>query len=110
MKRRNEISSRVTEYVIKLGLTAALVAAVLAPTTIRVQGAENPASPTALRIPTSEALPLPPLPHLETMHWLTFKPRPQTLKIDTLLGPKFELLGPAVADENLSSGAPERAG
>jgi hypothetical protein len=40
------------------------------------------------------ALSLPPVPHLETMPWLTSGSFLRGPKIDTLLGPKIETLGP----------------
>jgi hypothetical protein len=40
------------------------------------------------------ALSLPPVPHLETMPWLTSGSLLRGPKIDTLLGPKIESLGP----------------
>jgi hypothetical protein len=40
------------------------------------------------------ALPLPPVPHLETMPWLTSGSLVRGPKIDMLLGPKIETLGP----------------
>jgi hypothetical protein len=40
------------------------------------------------------ALPLPPVPHLETMPWLTSGSFLRGPKIDMLLGPNIETLGP----------------
>jgi hypothetical protein len=40
------------------------------------------------------ALSLPPVPHLETMPWLTSDSFLRGPKIDLLLGPKIETLGP----------------
>ena len=40
------------------------------------------------------ALPLPPVPHLETMPWLTSGSLLRGPKIDTLLGPRIDTLGP----------------
>jgi hypothetical protein len=40
------------------------------------------------------ALSLPPVPHLETMPWLTSGSLLRGPKIDTLLGPRIDTLGP----------------
>jgi hypothetical protein len=36
---------------------------------------------------TVNILPLPPVPYLESMRWLNWKPSPPVFKIDTLLAP-----------------------
>jgi hypothetical protein len=41
-----------------------------------------------------EALPLPPVPHLETMPWLSAGSLLTGPKVEVLLGPKIETLGP----------------
>ena len=96
MKRIHD-TSRLTEFFIKAGLIAAIAAALLAPMTINAHGSDAAHGHPALKRTAWDALPLPPIPHLETMPWLN-RERPQkTLKIDTLLAPTFELTGPAVA-------------
>lgn len=46
------------------------------------------------QVETWAALPLPLVPHLETMPWLTSGSFLRGPKIDMLLGPKIETLGP----------------
>lgn len=46
------------------------------------------------QVETWAALPLPPVPHLETMPWLTSGSFLRGPKIDMLLGPNIETLGP----------------
>jgi hypothetical protein len=43
-----------------------------------------------------DGLPLPPVPRLDTMQWLTAGPAIKGLKTDVLFGPKRETLGPAL--------------
>jgi hypothetical protein len=100
MKKRMPDNSRVTEVFIKAGLIAALAAAVLMPTTVKIHGNEAGVE-QAWPVPTRgswNALPLPPIPYLETMPWLLQERAPKGLKIDTLLAPKFEM-APAFAGE-----------
>jgi hypothetical protein len=99
MKRMHD-NSRVTEFFIKAGFIVALVAIALMPTTVKVHG--NGALieqdwPMPKR-GSWNALPLPPIPYLETMPWLVQDRAPKGLKIDPLLAPKFEM-APAVAGE-----------
>lgn len=42
---------------------------------------------------TANILPLPPVPYLESMRWLNWKPNPPAFKIDTLLAPAGFLPG-----------------
>ena len=95
----------------KVGLIAALAAVLLMPTTVKV--ASDELAPRVehtwpmLKRASWNSLPLPPIPHLATMPWLEREPSAKRMKIDTLLAPKFEFLGPAVAnttvDDSLSS-------
>jgi hypothetical protein len=85
---------------VKVGLIAALAAVLLMPTTIKVAGDElvpgvEHTTPVQKR-GSWNALPLPPVPYLETMPWLVQERAPESLKIDTLFAPKFEM-APAVA-------------
>jgi hypothetical protein len=106
MKRINQ-SSRLIEAFVKAGLVAAIAAALLVPTTIKVHGAESTARVEhawpMLKRASWEALPLPPIPYLETMPWLVREPAPKGFKIDRLLGPKFEMMRQEVAGGNESS-------
>lgn len=59
--------------------------------------------------PSWDALPLPPVPHLDTMPWLSSGSALKGPKIDILFGPKLESLGPfltqpAIPDARFSSG------
>jgi hypothetical protein len=106
MKKRMPDNSHVTEFFIKAGLIAALAAAVLMPTTVNIQGSDARVEQDR-PMPTRgswSALPLPPIPYLETMPWLVQERAPRGLKIDTLLAPKFEM-APALAGE-ADDGAP----
>jgi hypothetical protein len=100
MKRTYD-SSRYIAFFVKAGLVAALAAVLLAPTSIKVSGSE--AQPRVdhawpmLKRGSFDALPLPPIPYLETMPWLVRERTPTGFKIDTLLGPKFELMQAEVA-------------
>ena len=47
------------------------------------------------------ALPLPPIPYLDTMPWLERERAAKRMKIDTLLAPKFEFLSPAIANTTI---------
>ena len=92
MKRTYD-SSRYIAFFVKAGLIAAIAAVLLAPTTSRASGSE--ASPriahTWPMLKRTSFDPLPPIPHLETMPWLVRQRTPTGFKIDTLLGPTFEL-------------------
>ena len=100
MKRMNQ-SSRLIESFVKAGLVAAIAAALLVPTTIKVHGSESAARVEhawpMLKRASWDALPLPPIPYLETMPWLVREPAPKGIKIDRLLGPKFEMMRQDVA-------------
>jgi hypothetical protein len=106
MRRRKPDSSHVTELFITAGLIAALAAAVLMPTTLKIHANEARAEQDRpmLTRGSRNALPLPPIPYLETMPWLVQERTPKGLKIDTLLAPKFEM-DPALAGE-ADDGAP----
>jgi hypothetical protein len=99
-------SSRLIEAFVKAGLVAAIAAALLVPTTIKVHGSESAARVEhawpMLKRASWDALPLPPIPHLETMPWLVREPAPKGFKIDRLLGPKFEMMRQDVAGGNES--------
>jgi hypothetical protein len=100
MKRMNQ-SSRLIEVFVKAGLVAATAAALLLPTTIKVNGSESGLRVEHARPPLKraswDALPLPPIPYLETMPWLVREPQPKGFKIDRLLAPKFEMMRQDVA-------------
>ena len=87
----------IIEFFVKAGLITALAAALLAPMTINAHGKDCAEDASLLKRAASEALPLPPIPNLETMPWLVRAPAHKTFKIDTLLAPKFEMMGPEVA-------------
>jgi hypothetical protein len=97
MKRMND-NSHVTEFFIKAGLIAALVAIALMPTTVNVHGNDGRVEQgwTMPERTSWNTLPLPPIPYLETMPWLVRNRTSKGLKIDTLPAPKFEM-APAVA-------------
>jgi len=112
MKQINQ-SSRLVEALVKAGLVAAIVAALLVPTTIRVHGSESAARVDhawpMLKRTSWDALPLPPIPYLETMPWLVREPQPKGFKIDRLLAPKFEMMRQDIAsggDTGLPHGKP----
>jgi hypothetical protein len=97
MKKRMHDNSRVTELFIKAGLIAALAATALMPTTIKVHSNDTRVEQGWPKRGSTEALPLPPIPYLETMPWLIGERVPKgPLKIDPLLAPKLEM-APAVA-------------
>ena len=105
MKRMNH-SSRLIEVFVKAGLVAAIAATLLVPTTIKVHGSESATRVEhawpMLKRASWDALPLPTIPHLETMpyletKWLGREPAPKGFKIDRLLGPKFEMMRQDVA-------------
>jgi hypothetical protein len=50
--------------------------------------------PNASQSAAGEFLPLPPVPHLDTMPWVNSAPASEGLKIDTLFGPKLDTFGP----------------
>jgi hypothetical protein len=88
MKRINE-TSRTTELFIKAGLTAAIAGALLLPVSINANGAGANGTERARSISRpSETLPLPPIPHLDTMPWLGLERPHGTLKMDILLSPE----------------------
>jgi hypothetical protein len=102
--------SRLTEFFVKAGLLMALALVLLAPMTINANGGDD-LSP-ALKRSSWNALRLPPIPHLESMRWLTLERAPRGFRIDTLLAPGFEIFGPAVAttrDDGLLSSIEGRA-
>ena len=47
------------------------------------------------------ALQLPPIPHLDTLRWLDTGPRGP--KVDTLMGPKLDTLGPFLLEPEIPS-------
>jgi hypothetical protein len=100
MKRMHD-NSNVIEFFVRLGLIAALAAALLAPMTVNVHGSDTASRVEhgwpMLKRSSWNALPLPPIPYIETMPWLVHERAPKGFKIDTLLAPKFEM-SPAVAE------------
>jgi hypothetical protein len=108
MKRMQDPTA-ITEFLVKAGLIAALAAALLAPMTFNAHGKDRAESTSLLKRSASEALPLPLIPHLETMPWLETlswhvpAPAQSGLKVDTLLAPKFEMMGPEVAKADSGS-------
>lgn len=100
MKRMNH-SSRLIKVFIKAGLVAAIAAVLLAPTTIKVYGSESTARVEhawpMLKRASWDALPLPPIPYLETIPSLVREPATKDFKIDRLLGPRFEMMRQSVA-------------
>lgn len=60
--------------------------------TVGLGGARQAAPPRA----SWDGLSLPPVPHLDTMQWLTARPAIKGLNTDLLLGPKLETLGPVL--------------
>ena len=110
MKPMNH-SSRLIEVFVKAGLVAAIAAVLLVPTTIKVHGSESTTRVEhawpMLKRASFDALPLPPIPYLETMPylekpnletpWLVREPAPKVFRIDRLLGPKFEMMRQDVA-------------
>jgi hypothetical protein len=119
MKRTND-NTPIAELFLKAGLVAAIAAALLAPTKVRADDKHPLNAPHApmLKRASWNDLPLPPIPYLETMPWLNAewlgRDRAETpTKIDTLLAPKFELIGPAVVESGGSarlSSTPDLAG
>ena len=106
MKRTND-NTRFAELFVKAGLVAAIAAVLLAPMTARSgddQASHKQASHVEdarpmLKRASWNPLPLPPIPHLETMPWLNPDRAERAggpMKIDTLLAPAFELMAPAV--------------
>jgi hypothetical protein len=92
MKRMQD-NSRATEFFVKAGLIAALVAAALMPATVKVHSNDASAG-QGWPMPTRgswQTLPLPPIPHLETMPWLVRERAAQDFNIDIMLAPKFEM-------------------
>jgi hypothetical protein len=93
MKRMHD-TTRITELFIKVGLVAAIAATLLLPTSIKADAAApalqsgSPMVETAQRI---DAIPLPPIPNLGAIPWLTLQRARKGPQIDTLL-----LRGPAV--------------
>jgi len=90
MKRTHD-PSYFTALFVKAGLIAALATVLLAPTTVKVHSSEaalksEHASPIVKRA-SWDALPLPPIPYLETMPWLARQRAPTGMKVDMLLGP-----------------------
>jgi hypothetical protein len=53
----------------------------------------------------SEKLPLPPVPYLDTMPWITFGSQPRGPRIDTLLLPDFNL-SPSPKNSALANSEP----
>lgn len=89
---------KIIEVAVKVGLTGAVAAILLLPSTLRVNSAESSDRPSGLT-----SLTLPPIEHLDTIPWFALKPQPQFLRIDTLLGPQFEMLGTIVASRSTDS-------
>jgi hypothetical protein len=74
MKRMHD-NLRVTEFFIKAGFIAALVAVTLMPTTVNVHGNDVRVEQGWPMRGSWNELPLPPIPYLETMPWLDVVPR-----------------------------------
>ena len=85
-----------TELFIKAGLVAAIVGALLLPTSISANGAQMTRNGLALLVPKlspSTTLPLPSIAHLDAIPWLVLHGSQKKLKIDTLLplgGPRSD--------------------
>jgi hypothetical protein len=81
-------------------MTANLFAWILAGTLVVPQAAlgKDTTADVATRAPSQpgswNALPLPPIPHLEAIPWLATAETEQRQKVDVLLGPKFESIKP----------------
>ena len=67
----------------KLAAALGAVAAMLLPAA--AWGMDSAFKPTTDR--AGQVLPLPPIPYLESMQWMSWKPSQPLLRIDTLLGP-----------------------
>ena len=89
MKRMYDPTTIATVF-IKAGLIAALAAVLLAPMTINATGADNASGADRA---VADNLPLPPIPHLETMPWLTSAPAPRGFRIDTLMAAEVRDVG-----------------
>jgi hypothetical protein len=101
MKKRMHDNSQLTELFVKAGLVTAIAAALMLPLSINANGNDaasrgEHASPPLTRS-SWDVLPLPPIPHLETMPWLIQERAAKSMKIDTLLAPRFEIGKPVVA-------------
>ena len=82
-------NNRTTETLVKAGLTAAIAGTLLLPVSIKANGAG--ASSSGERAPFVQAsndLPLPPIPHLDTIPWLALDRTQKTFKTDILLVPE----------------------
>ena len=87
MKRMHD-TTRITELFIKVGLGAAIAATLLLPTAIKANHSAPAAqvrSPMALTAQRADAIPLPPIPNLGAIPWLTLELAPKGPQIDTLL-------------------------
>jgi hypothetical protein len=67
-------------------------------------------APTPPQAAVEQRLPLPPVPHLEGVPWLNSPAPLKGLKVDTLLGPNLDALGPfllqpALPNAQVSAGA-----
>ena len=80
--------ARLTELFVRAGLIAAIAATLLLPASIKAQGAEAASGGAPHAVPIDQrpqALPLPPIPHLSAVPWLTLDVAPKGPKIDTLV-------------------------
>lgn len=68
------------EFVVKVGLTFAIAAALLVPSSIKVQSAAI----------ADDGFKLQSVEQTSSIPWIAVKPKPPTFKIDTLLAPLYE--------------------
>jgi len=79
-------SNRLTELLVKAGLIAAIAATMLLPASIKAHGAQFRPS-MVMTAQRAETIPLPPIPNLNAVPWLTLERAPKGPQIDTLLSP-----------------------
>jgi hypothetical protein len=89
MKRIHD-TTHLTEQFVKAGLLAAIAATMLLPTAINADGAEQAArtkGPLVLSGQPAYSLPLPAIPNLDAIPWLTLDRAPKAAQIGALLSP-----------------------
>jgi hypothetical protein len=68
-------------------------------------GLANPTGSWSRSAGSWRNLPLPPVPYIESMPWLTHSSAVQGSKVDTFVGPKMKVIGPFVVQQDIPTGS-----
>jgi hypothetical protein len=64
-------------------------------------GLANPGGSWSRSAGSWSSLPLPPVPYIESMPWLTHSSAAQGSKVDAIVGPKMKVIGPFLVQQDI---------